>query len=1295
MASTTAKDRTDAAARDRAYLEGKGISRLTQDFFDDLFQREELPANPYPDLVRRFRIEEDACGLFRSLEDDAKVYAGMENNVARSPELSGVTYVQAVLNANESYLRADAHEMERHGEDSHVNAWVALTGSAALAGRLFREFWADVQLAVTLEIVTKNLQLAVDLFAQTILAEAKRCQGSNQLLLQRIVIDYPLRHEGSNGGRERTVWTPRQLHDTPDAFISEIKTSLPFRPSVVTTYLFMSPKGTLRTVGGPIISVQRSYTMHYRNSTKANTALTNQPFHSLYGGVFLSGAEAKHYADLFRTAGLSFPVEGVAAAKEYLATNVERAREIGDTLSMHAALLPLALLSGVVEDGSSAGRAVVDVSRVMKSAAARHRSLRNWCDSILLIVGLLAEWAQASQPILKWDEASPVDDDSEEGEDDGHWNRKTRCRSSKDLFQTWLRTAHLLFWGWRRDVLRYLDEDRHSDVAAVKDNVRDWIEEISSTARMGLRLPTLRWHSHGRTVADGKAAFLEAAALARQRLSSLSAWLHCLDLSLAWDAARVCDRVHAKHVKQHSKIEVAAPQGGWPNLLGFQLSGGGAQARGTTSPLPTTAGLLQLQRCWLDDAVAATHLRDAEADQKNVDKRRSRRRAKPSAASTAATAEAAVASGIRYVPAPAAPDSTKTPEGLDVRQAVLETLREDVVPEAFAHEMTLMKYTADNGVDKSLHTCFNDLLTSVLTPNPFPVLTDALAVSSMSLVLRRTVDSRDIAPPALKLVGGGGEESQVFVARGTQKGKGASLYGSKPALTDIDVDATVSLFQFVPPVAGWVLDELGDSCIDVDVGISGCPQQHGMYVHHAVPSSLTVLLACDCEFDLDSGTTPMEHFTRCAVRSATAAHKKSALLVIGLTARTSFFEDHNATPPADGPAGGERFLLQQVLSEPEEVEDGLTSLDPEEIVLEALVPFPSPTGEEALVPMSIRFILVSGTGDDDGGCSEASTAAMFYGCVFSTARAAENVAARHAALTEGLDLPESHIERTRRRVLESLEKRHFLETYRLVHYLRRLRSIVPENDSVPSSPYSEEAAPSQQEYDITSRGGAWRAPALGRGTGPEDAGGVTMALKRMIKGPAGRLDHARWLLSVLRQVVASGGLPPEVLALLDGRSVREHARYCISYLLDALTEQTLVRLEGAIHSIKLRARLLVDRVAEMTATGKNLSNAAARPAGSDATQESACDLVGAVVAMLEIVQLAVESDTHRCCPEIEPVLDRFRRVDLGVDRRTGIKTPPPGVADQGGRRAMSAGSRDSSTPTKARKPSRAAGVRRR
>lgn len=44
----------------------------------------------------------------------------------------------AMLNANEQCLRTDTHDIDRHGEDCHVNVWVALTGPAALAGNIFR-----------------------------------------------------------------------------------------------------------------------------------------------------------------------------------------------------------------------------------------------------------------------------------------------------------------------------------------------------------------------------------------------------------------------------------------------------------------------------------------------------------------------------------------------------------------------------------------------------------------------------------------------------------------------------------------------------------------------------------------------------------------------------------------------------------------------------------------------------------------------------------------------------------------------------------------------------------------------------------------------------------------------------------------------------------------------------------------------------------------------------------------------------------------------------------------------------
>lgn len=1077
------------------------------------------------------------------------------------------------------------------------------------------------------------------------------------------------RLKGVNGG-ERTEWTPRQLHDTPDAFISQIKTSLPFRPSVTMEYLFLSPSGSHRTVGGPIMSIRRSYTMHHQNSTKAKRSSSRWPFRSLYGGVFLSGAEAKHYGNYFRVLqGKSFAVEGIAGAKELLAENVERAREVGDTLGVHVSLLPLALLSGVNGDGALAARAVVDVSRVTKSAAARHRSLRNLCDSIQFILGSVAEWAQALEPILRWEDSNPVDTDSDASENGGQWNPKTRCRSPQDLLQTWLRTAHLFFWRWRCEVLRYLDADYHSDVAVVKSKVKAWIEEISSSARMGLRLPVLRWHEHGRTIADGKRAFVNAVTVIRQRLSSLSAWLHCLDLSLAWDAAKVCGRVHVRHLEEQGKIEIA-PQGGWPHLLGFHLSSNVERTQENSLSLPTTVGLLQLQRDWLDNLVAAAHIRDRDAAAaQNNGKRRARRRDKSSAASAAAAIEEEKASRVRYVPAPVTPGSSRTPEGVDVRQAVVRTLREDVVPEAFAHEISLMKYAVDTKIDKSLHDSIYRVLTSVLMPNPFPLLTDALAVSSTSLTLSQTTDSEEAGPPAAVKLVEGCKCREVFLATGTRK-DAACVYGSKPALTDVDADVALSLFDVLPPVAGWVLDTLGGSCADIDVGIFGCAQRYGSYVHHALPSDLTVMVACACDFDLSSNATPMEYFARCAVHCATTAHKKSALSVFGLTARVSS-EDDIAASRSEGTSAPQPFSLQQVLSEPEEVEVELAYLKPEEIVLEALVPFPISTGGgEGLVPLSIRLILATSgcaDGDDVGGCSQALADSMLYECVYSTATAAENAAARHAVLTGGSDLSESHVKRTRRRVLDKVDSRDYLEAYRLVHCLRCLQVAIPEDEEgVPTAAATtpeSEADPSGGEVEHTvSSKNAWKIPLDSWAAGTESrVVGVATEIKRMTRGPAGRIHHARRLFEVMRKVLSKTTLQSAMV--VEWITVGEHAAYCTSYLLDTLAEQPLARFEGAVQSINLRSRLLVDRVADI-AGNEGLRGKAGATRGADGTMAVAYDLASAVASMLEIVQLSVESDTHRCCPEIDRVFEYIRATS---DNKTGNTTS--NAVRKGGRRA--------------------------
>lgn len=58
-----------------------------------------------------------------------------------------------------------------------------------------RDFWADIQLTVSVEVVAQDFERAVDLFAQTILQDVKGCLGSDRLLLRQVTIDCPLGYE--------------------------------------------------------------------------------------------------------------------------------------------------------------------------------------------------------------------------------------------------------------------------------------------------------------------------------------------------------------------------------------------------------------------------------------------------------------------------------------------------------------------------------------------------------------------------------------------------------------------------------------------------------------------------------------------------------------------------------------------------------------------------------------------------------------------------------------------------------------------------------------------------------------------------------------------------------------------------------------------------------------------------------------------------------------------------------------------------------------------------------------------
>lgn len=994
--------------------------------------------------------------------------------------------------------------------------------------------------------------------------------------------------------------------------------------------------------------------MHHRSSTKKIVSFTKLPFSALYSGVFFSRAEAHHYGEVFRTQGLSFAAEGVARARECMASDVERAKEVGDTLSVHACLLPLALISGVNGDSAIALRAALDAARVTRSAAARHRSLRHLCDSIRCILRVLVGWLQGTEPILKWEEDAVVDEELDLDEngpngDGGDWNSKRRCRSAKDLLQTWLRRVNLLFWGWRRDVLLYLDADRHSDVTVMNDKVRCWIGDVSSTARMGLRLPMLRWHDHGRSIAEGRGAFLDASSSICQRLDCLSGWLHCLDLSLSWDAAKVCERVHAQHhLQSQSKntASSAAHAGHWPHLMGHKTQVA-QQARSNSGTLPTAGGLLLLQRAWLDDAAVVADVRENEAIGKGRGKNH-HRHGKAAAFATATAAEVAVAKGIRYHPAPVAPDSAKTLEGLDVRLAVIATLRKDEFPEAIAHEITLMKYITDSRIDLSLNDSIAELLSSVLAPNPFPALTASLALASMAHVLHSVdVDAISRLPALVTCINSKvpgersasrGLDNDYFALRGTEGG--TAIFGSKPALLGVNADFALSMFRALPPIASWVLDEPGgegDSSVSVAVGISGFAQQHGSHTYPTVPSELNVVVACVYGYDLRTGVTPAEKLSRLAVHCAVTAHKTTPLVVIGLTAATH--TDGNLLPLSY------RYPLDEILAAPQEIEEEISEIELEEIVLEALMYYPVSSGGGALIPLSIRFVLTSdadvGHGGEDGDPAEAT---LLYDCVYSTASAAKMFSTRNSALLES-GSADRHVQRTRRLVLESMDRLEYLEAYRLFHHLRDLRLLVPDDvDDVDTPTTPGTNTDDKKTWPHRARNGSTQHAGHSRG----DDASVTAAIMRMLRGPAGRLCHARRLLDALRRVVSRDDLPPETLAFLEERTVKDHAEYSINYLLDALAEQPMVRFEGAVKSVKLRARLLLDHVRKMTeseGSSNSSANTTRTAAGASATREAASKLADSVVSILHILQATVEADTHRCHPQVEKALGQLREAD--------------------------------------------------
>lgn len=1008
-------------------------------------------------------------------------------------------------------------------------------------------------------------------------------------------------------------------------------------------YFFIPPAGTSQTVGGPVVSVQRHYTMHHRSSVKNSVSFTARPFGSLTAGVFFSRAQAVGYAEIPRAQGLSFAVEGIAAAQEALALEVERAREVGDTMAIYVSLLSLAVLSGEVGDKALAVQATVDVARVTKSAAARHRSLWRLCDCVRDILVVLAAWAGSTESVLTWD----GDDDDEvvfNGDDPQNEtgrpkSRNDRSRSTMDLFKSWVQTAHRLFWGWRREIIFYLDADTHSDVMVVKDRVKAWIANISNSDTMGLRLPKLRWQDKC-TILDGEEKFIQSAATIEKRLASLSAWLHCLDLSLAWDAAKICDKVHCLHVEEINGAGTSSSG----QRKSSKLNGNSSWAFGGGSFLraPTSTALLELQRVWLNDTAAAV-----AGGRKSVEGNRRRN-----------TDKRAAAHGARYEPAPFSPESSSAPRSVDGRSAVLKTLREDIVSEAFAHEMTLLRYATENRIDECLHEAITSLVTSALVPNPFPALADALAPASSKQLLWRAADS-DEAVRALPLIAWQkqGEDTTEVDRRIHVFSKGNSrnggVFGSRQALTGTDVDAMLNLFSTLPPVLQWVRDE-PEHKIDndgggwnVEVGIDGSQRLPGPYTHQNVPSELTVVVTCAFGYDVKAELTPVESFANLVVHCALAAQITPSIVPIDIGLRRKPSEGNETGLIEDHENFDVYFSLSRMLHERDEVHRELVRAGPDEIVLRALTKhaIAGEGGGVALVPFAIRFVLLA---EDERGsaCDDTVAAALLYNCVYSTESAAKNVATRYSVLMES-GLADRHSHRLSLSALRQLDRGDYLQAYRLLLLVRLMPPFASEHKREPGhSPYRNSTAAGATEP------GHFGVPRTSGTVVDASDVAVEAEIARMLRGPAGRLDHAQRMLEILERLLSLAKLPTELIPLaMEVTIVQKHAEYTVQYLLDSVNEQPPVRFEGGVESMKLRARLMLDRVREMGGRKIKTEGDSHSAYGSDCAEigegykrrvrERACSLARQVLSLLEIVQLAIRADVHRCCPEVKRVFDEL------------------------------------------------------
>lgn len=128
------------------------------------------------------------CRYFSDTED---AYSRSDTQCAvltHSGILRGCACAGACLPALKISMRRQRHQIMAHSE-----MLIILSPRAYfLCFACHSELWADIRLSVNVEVVTRSFERAVDCFVRVILDDAKGCQGSTSLLLQRVTVDYPL-----------------------------------------------------------------------------------------------------------------------------------------------------------------------------------------------------------------------------------------------------------------------------------------------------------------------------------------------------------------------------------------------------------------------------------------------------------------------------------------------------------------------------------------------------------------------------------------------------------------------------------------------------------------------------------------------------------------------------------------------------------------------------------------------------------------------------------------------------------------------------------------------------------------------------------------------------------------------------------------------------------------------------------------------------------------------------------------------------------------------------------------------